>query len=59
MDQRELLKNFYLFIDVTSNDLQALEAIVERERLTSQAILYTAREKSRMCCRSWGWGEWT
>jgi len=30
MDQRELLKNFYLFTDVTSNDLQALEAIVER-----------------------------
>ncbi len=30
MDQRELLKNFYLFTDVTSNDLQALEAIAER-----------------------------
>jgi CRP-like cAMP-binding protein len=30
MDQRELLKNFYLFTGVTSNDLQALEAIVER-----------------------------
>jgi CRP/FNR family cyclic AMP-dependent transcriptional regulator len=31
MDQRELLKNFYLFTNVTSNDLQALEAIVERK----------------------------
>ncbi len=31
MDQKELLKNFYLFTDVTSNDLQALEAIVERK----------------------------
>jgi CRP-like cAMP-binding protein len=31
MDQRELLKNFYLFTDVTSNDLDALEAIVERK----------------------------
>ena len=30
MDQKELLKNFYLFTGVTSNDLQALEAIVER-----------------------------
>jgi len=30
MDQRELLKNFCLFTDVTSNDLQALEAIAER-----------------------------
>jgi CRP/FNR family transcriptional regulator len=31
MDQRELLKNFYLFTGVTSNDLQTLEAIVERK----------------------------
>ncbi len=31
MDQKELLKNFYLFTDVTSNDLQALEAIAERK----------------------------
>jgi len=31
MDQKELLKNFYLFNGVTSNDLQALEAIVERK----------------------------
>ena len=31
MDQRELLKNFYLFNGVTSNDLQALEAIAERK----------------------------
>jgi CRP/FNR family cyclic AMP-dependent transcriptional regulator len=31
MDQKELLKRFYLFTGVTSNDLQALEAIVERK----------------------------
>ena len=31
MDQRELLKNFYLFTDVTSNDLDALEAIAEKK----------------------------
>jgi CRP-like cAMP-binding protein len=31
MDQKELLKNFYLFTGVTSDDLQALEAIVERK----------------------------
>ena len=31
MDQKELLKSFYLFNGVTSNDLQALEAIVERK----------------------------
>ncbi len=31
MDQQELLKNFYLFTGVTSQDLQALEAIVERK----------------------------
>ena len=31
MDQKGLLKNFYLFNGVTSNDLQALEAIIERK----------------------------
>jgi len=31
MDQKELLKSFYLFNGVTSNDLNALEAIVERK----------------------------
>ena len=31
MDQKELLKNFYLFTGITSNDLQDLEAIVERK----------------------------
>ena len=31
MDQKELLKNFYLFTGVASNDLQAVEAIVERK----------------------------
>jgi CRP-like cAMP-binding protein len=31
MDQKELLKSFYLFSGITSNDLQVLEAIVERK----------------------------
>jgi CRP-like cAMP-binding protein len=31
MDQKELLKSFYLFSGITSNDLQDLEAIVERK----------------------------
>jgi len=31
MDQTELLKNIYLFAGVTSNDLHALEALVERK----------------------------
>ena len=31
MDQKELLKNFYLFAGVTSNDLNVLEAIVEQK----------------------------
>ena len=31
MDQKELLKSFYLFTGVTSSDLNALEAIVERK----------------------------
>ena len=31
MNQQELLKNFYLFTGVTSSDLQALQAIVERK----------------------------
>ena len=31
MDQRELLKKFYLFSGVTSNDLQALDEIAERK----------------------------
>ena len=40
MDQRELLKNFYLFTDVTSNDLQALEAIVERRFYMAGDLIY-------------------
>ncbi|HVP79007.1 MAG TPA: cyclic nucleotide-binding domain-containing protein [Thermodesulfobacteriota bacterium] len=31
MDQKELLKNFYLFTGFTSNDLNAVEAIMERK----------------------------
>ncbi len=41
MDQRELLKNFYLFTGVTSNDLQALEAIVERKDYIAGDLVYS------------------
>jgi len=40
MDQRELLKNFYLFTGATSNDLQALEAIVERKDYIAGDLVY-------------------
>ncbi len=41
MDQRELLKNFYLFNGATSNDLQALEAIVERKDYIAGDLVYS------------------
>jgi len=41
MDQRELLKNFYLFTNVTSNDLQTLEAIVERKGFMAGDFVYS------------------
>ena len=44
MDQRELLKNFYLFTDVASNDLQALEAIVERKAYIAGDLVYNEGE---------------
>jgi CRP-like cAMP-binding protein len=44
MDQKELLKNFYLFTDVTSNDLQALEAIVERKAYIAGDLVYREGE---------------
>lgn len=44
MDQRELLNNFYLFTDVTSNDLQALEAIVERRFYMAGDVVYREGE---------------
>jgi len=40
MDQRELLKKFYLFTGVTSNDLHALEAIVERKGYIAGDLVY-------------------
>ena len=40
MGQRELLKNFYLFTGATSNDLQALEAIVERKDYIAGDLVY-------------------
>ena len=44
MDQKELLKNFYLFTSVTSNDLQALEAIVERKAYIAGDHVYNEGE---------------
>ncbi len=44
MDQRELLKNFYLFTGVTSNDLQALEAIVEKKTYMAGDLVYREGE---------------
>jgi CRP-like cAMP-binding protein len=40
MGQRELLKNFYLFTGVTSKDLEALEAIVERKDYIAGDLVY-------------------
>jgi CRP-like cAMP-binding protein len=40
MDQGELLKKFHLFIGVSSKDLQALEAIVERKGYTAGDLVY-------------------
>ena len=44
MDQRELLKNFYLFTNVTSDDLHALEAIVERRVYMAGDPVYSEGE---------------
>jgi len=44
MDQKELLKNFYLFTGVTSNDLQALEAIAERKVYIAGDHIYSEGE---------------
>jgi CRP/FNR family transcriptional regulator len=44
MDQRELLKNFYLFTNVTSNDLCALDAIVERRVYMAGDLIYSEGE---------------
>ena len=41
MDQRELLKNYYLFTGVTSNDLQALDAIVDRKTYIAGDLVYS------------------
>ncbi len=40
MDQGELLKKFHLFTGVTSKDLQALEAIVERKGFKAGDLVY-------------------
>jgi len=44
MDQRELPKNFYLFTCVTSDDLQALDAIVERKVYMAGDLVYSEGE---------------
>ena len=44
MDQRELLKNFHLFTGVTSKDLQAVEAIVERKGYVAGDLVYSEGE---------------
>jgi len=41
MDQRELIKNFYLFTGVSSNDLNALEAITERRAYTAGEFIFS------------------
>jgi len=44
MDQRELLKNFYLFTGVSSDDLHVLEAIVERRTYIAGDLVYSEGE---------------
>ena len=44
MDQRGLLKNFYLFTGMTSNDLHALEAIAERKVFIAGDLVYSEGE---------------
>ena len=44
MSQRELLKSFYLFAGVTSNDLEALEAILERKDYIAGDLVYNEGE---------------
>ena len=44
MNHKELLKNFYLFTGVTSNDLLALEAIVERKSYIAGDLVYNEGE---------------
>ncbi len=40
MDQKDLLTNFYLFNGISSGDLQALEAIVERKSCIAGDLIY-------------------
>ena len=44
MDQKEMLKNFYLFRGVTSNDLYALNAIVETKVFMAGDLVYSEGE---------------
>ena len=44
MDQRELLKKYHLFTGVTSDDLRALETIVERKGYMAGDLIYSEGE---------------
>jgi len=44
MEQRELLKSFYLFTGVTSNDLDALDAIAERRICIAGDLVYSEED---------------
>ena len=44
MDQKGLLKNFYLFAGVTSNDLEAVNAIAERKGYMAGDLVYSEGE---------------
>ena len=59
MDQKQLLKNFYLFTGVTSNDLPALEAIAERKTYIAGDLVYREGECRRKLCFSSKWEQWT
>jgi CRP-like cAMP-binding protein len=41
MDQRELVKNFYLFTGVTPGDLHALDGIAERKAYIAGELVYS------------------
>ena len=41
MDQKEMLKNFYLFRDASFNDLRALEAIAESKVYMAGDVIYS------------------
>ncbi len=46
MDPKELLKNFHLFRDVSTNDLLALESIAERKVFLAGDLVYSEGEEA-------------